>query len=62
MGDHKLKCKICERETNAVFNINFKAVPVCEACASFIFIQQAQWYVTPKTNTKLSPNAKSKSN
>lgn len=47
-------CKVCEDPTDSVFNINFKAVPICENCATRIFIQQAMWYakgeaVTPKT-------------
>ena len=30
--------------TNTVFNINFKATPICEECARRIFLQQATWY------------------
>lgn len=48
------KCKICETETDVVFNIELTPVPICEKCAPPIFIQQAKWYVE---NT---PNAKSK--
>jgi len=42
------KCKLCEEETEVVFNINFKATPICESCASRIFLQQAQWYTQQK--------------
>ena len=38
-------CKICGFKTEVVFNIDFKATPICEDCASSIFIQQASWYV-----------------
>lgn len=34
------KCQVCEGETEVVFNINFKATPICERCASAITIQQ----------------------
>ncbi len=40
----KEPCKLCEEKTGTRFNINFKAVPICEECARSIFIQQAQWY------------------
>lgn len=38
------KCVICKSETNSIFNIGFKATPICESCAVSIFIQQAVWY------------------
>lgn len=38
-------CRLCGEKTKTVFNIDFKAVPVCEDCASSIFIQQSSWYV-----------------
>ena len=44
-------CKICSSPTTSVFNIDFKAVHVCEDCARAIFIQQAVWYtqqIVPK--------------
>jgi len=44
------KCKICKKETEIVFNIGFKAVPICENCAKTIFIQQANWYAQQKQN------------
>ena len=34
------KCKLCARPTKVVFNINFKAVPVCEGCACTVTMQQ----------------------
>ena len=42
------KCKVCDKKTNVVFNINLYAVHICEDCATSIFIQQAQWYVRQK--------------
>lgn len=39
------KCKLCGDPTDVIFNINLKATPICEYCASSIFLQQAQWYV-----------------
>lgn len=38
------KCKICGEPTKVIFNINFEAIPICENCATRIFLQQAQWY------------------
>lgn len=38
------KCKVCGEKTNTVFNIDFKATPICEPCAVSIFLQQAIWY------------------
>lgn len=37
-------CKLCSEPTDVVFNIDFKATPICEGCASTIFMQQANWY------------------
>lgn len=42
------KCKVCAEKTKSVFNINFKATPICEDYADKIFLQQAQWYVQNK--------------
>ncbi len=39
------KCKICGEKTKNVFNIDFNATPICESCATSIFLQQAKWYV-----------------
>ena len=38
------KCKVCGDKTEVVFNIDFKATPICENCATSIFLQQAKWY------------------
>ena len=40
----KAKCKICGEKTNTVFNINLKAVTICENCANSIFLQQSVWF------------------
>jgi len=44
------KCKICEEKTEVVFNIGFKVIPICEKCATDIFIQQAIWYTRQEKN------------
>jgi len=46
------KCKVCGDKTEVVFNIDFKATPICEGCATAIFLQQAKWY-TEKQGQKL---------
>ena len=38
------KCKICGDCTSNVFNIDFKAVSICEDCAKSICLQQVVWY------------------
>lgn len=38
------KCKLCKEETKSIYNINLKAVSICEDCGRSIFIQQAVWY------------------
>lgn len=38
------ECKVCGDKTEVVFNIDFKATPICESCATAIFLQQAKWY------------------
>lgn len=43
-------CKICGTNTRIGFNINFTLVPICDPCATQIFIQQANAY------TKLPPS------
>ncbi len=45
----KEKCKVCDEPTLVRFNIDFKAVPICEQCAARIFIQQSHSYVNKKT-------------
>lgn len=42
------KCKVCGGKTDVVFNIDFKATPICEDCATAIFIQQASWYASER--------------
>jgi len=37
-------CKVCGDKTEVVFNIDFRATPICERCATAIFLQQAKWY------------------
>lgn len=46
------KCKICDTQTNTGFNINFELVPICESCATAIFLQQAQYYAQLPTPEK----------
>ena len=33
-------CRVCGEETPWVFNIKFKATPICESCANAITLQQ----------------------
>jgi hypothetical protein len=37
-------CRLCSEETKTVYNIKFKAVPICDDCGRSIFLQQANWY------------------
>ena len=38
------KCVVCQSiETRTVFNINFSAIPICQACSRTIFLQEATW-------------------
>lgn len=46
------KCKICDKPTNIVFNINMEAVPICEPCADSIMAQQVMWYKSNKPYCK----------
>ena len=46
------KCKVCGDKTNSGFNINFKLIHICEACADLIFLQQATWYVKNNKENK----------
>ena len=39
------KCKVCGKKTKNVFNISFKAVPICESCACSITAQQVTWMI-----------------
>jgi hypothetical protein len=47
-GINMKKCKVCEFETEVIFNIDFKEISICENCATSIFLQQARWYVDSK--------------
>jgi hypothetical protein len=38
------RCKLCDEKTSNKFNINFKAVPICEGCAVAITSQQVTWW------------------
>jgi hypothetical protein len=51
MEEYKNKkgcCRVCGEETKTVFNINFKAVGICNDCSSAIFLQEAKWLVENK--------------
>lgn len=50
-------CKVCGDKTENVFNIDLKAVPVCECCATAIFLQQANWYVKNVTVVEKFPES-----
>lgn len=50
--DDSKSCKVCSDETKTVFNINFKATPICESCAISIFLQQANWYTQQEFKNK----------
>jgi transcription elongation factor Elf1 len=39
------KCKVCGRETNAIVNINLKAVLVCQPCCDAITLQNVAWLI-----------------
>ena len=42
------QCKLCEKPTQFTYNINFKAVPVCEECALAITKQEVITWVSRK--------------
>lgn len=46
------KCKVCGEKTKIVFNIDFKAIHICEGCATSIFVQQAIWYSKQEIKVK----------
>lgn len=57
-----MKCKICNEETEVGFNIQFKLTPICEDCATAIFLQQSKYYAAnrsiynlPQTIRKATP-------
>lgn len=33
-------CKVCGKETETVYNINFKATPICDHCGRAIAFQE----------------------
>lgn len=44
-----MECKVCEQETEVNFNINSELTPICEDCATAIFLQQAKFYAYGKS-------------
>ena len=44
-----MECKICGTETKVQFTIKSKLVPVCEKCATAIFLQQSKFYASGKS-------------
>jgi len=38
------ECRVCGGATKVVFNIDFKAIPICESCAVAITVQQVKWW------------------
>lgn len=54
-----LTCKICGDKTKVGFNINLELVPICQNCATAIFLQEAKWLAEQskeKTPTKKTGN------
>lgn len=43
MKTYKCVCKVCEKETDKIININFKKVFLCDSCANLISKQQLQY-------------------
>lgn len=39
------KCKVCDAPTEFIININLKAVPICDSCATRIMFQQINYLV-----------------
>ena len=40
-------CKLCERETDVIFNIGFKKINICDNCALLITKQEvASWAIS----------------
>lgn len=46
-----LVCVVCGAKTQNVFNISFKAKPICESCANTITIQQVTRWCMGARNT-----------
>lgn len=44
----EIQCKLCEKPTQFTYNINFKAVPICEECALAITKQEVITWVSRK--------------
>ena len=44
----KNRCVICGKETDLVYNINWKAVPICKQCALSITKQEVSSWVIKK--------------
>lgn len=44
-----MTCKICSSDTEVQFNIKKKLVPVCDDCATEIFLQQSKFYAASKS-------------
>ena len=53
------KCKVCGDKTTSVFNIDFKAIPICEYCAMSILLQEAHWLVKKERDSNC-PSQKEK--
>lgn len=47
---HKQTCKICDRETQFIYNINLKAVHICEKCGRQIARQEIEDMFNAQTN------------
>ena len=48
------KCKICSTQTQVLFNIKSKVVPICQDCATDIFLEQAVWYSKQKLHLPIT--------
>ena len=47
------KCKLCDKETNIIFNIRYRAVNICNMCALSITKQEVMsWQVANENNLK----------
>ena len=52
-----LKCKVCDKETENVFNVRLKPVAICEECANAIAMQQVTFLIIAY-NKPLEPTTK----
>ena len=48
------KCKVCNMPTRVLFNIDSKVVPICQECATAIFLEQAVWYSKQKLHLPIT--------